>query len=183
MDYVCILGLEVHKDIVVATISAGVPSLVAWCISKKWREQKQTEILSVKAEQIYFEVDKILSALVILEKQIDSNPGTTTTNSPAYIEFKSVCKEANAKISLFKDLINDVKPSYLGDFNHFFGELGSFEEQLKWVNLWRIGSGDRNPLVATFEHSKEMREKLKIQNMHDEIKNIKSKLAKVILHK
>lgn len=181
-EKMCMVGTNKINDILVVTATV-MPSLLVIYGYKIWRGQKAKELLAVEAKDIYFELDKIIAALDVLDDQIKSNPRTTTTNSKQYIEFKRVSKEVLKELTLFKELLSEENSPYSEDFNNFYNELSSFDDGLEWINMWRIASGDRNPLVAAFEHYEEIKEKLKIQNMHDEIKNIKLKLAKIILHK
>lgn len=181
-EKMCMTGSGKVNDVL--SISAALmPSLLIVYGYKIWRSQKAKELLAVEAKDIYFELDKIIAALDALDDQIKSNPGTTTTNSKQYIEFKKVSKEVLKELTLFKGLLSEENSPYSEDFNNFYNELSSFDSGLEWINMWRIASGDRNPLVAAFEHYEEIKEKLEIQNMHDEIKNIKLKLAQIILHK
>lgn len=67
MDYVYILGLEVHKDIVVAIISAGIPSGIAWLIFKKWGNQKGTEVVANESKQAIKDILEVIKIMNFIE--------------------------------------------------------------------------------------------------------------------
>jgi hypothetical protein len=181
----CVWDWSIIKDILVALISAGIPSLVAWVIFKGWRSQKVKELLAIRAKEVYFELDKLIIALKHMDTQINENPGTTTTNCKSYIELKETYKEILSDLTLFKDLLKEENSSHSKKFDAFYDTLVSFDEDLKWVNLWRIVKPNKkiHPLVVGQEHSKYIKEKLGIQHMRDAVKNIKLELTKIILHK
>lgn len=179
----CVVDCGIIKDILIALIGAGIPSFVAWRIFKNWRGQKAKEVLALKAQEVYFELNKIIVALDNFDKQIEVNPGTTTTQSKAYIELKESNKGVMQELTLLKDLLEEENSPYSKDFKDSYNEFNSFDNRLEWINMWRIRTGDTNPLVARFEHFQKIRDSLKIQDTYTEIKNIKSKLAKIILHK
>lgn len=69
MDYVCSLDWGIIKDILVALISAGIPSLVAWKIFRGWNNQKGTEVLALEAKEVVIN----LSILQDLQCAIDND--------------------------------------------------------------------------------------------------------------
>lgn len=55
----CSLDWGIIKDILVALISAGIPSLVAWLIYRGWNNQKGTEVIALDAKEIIINLSKL----------------------------------------------------------------------------------------------------------------------------
>ncbi len=114
MEFICILGLEVHKDIVVAIISAGIPSGIAWLIFKKWGNQKGTEVVANEIKNI---IKDLLEATNIAY-QMNSYTASSDFNVEKIKQFK-ILDDRILRSSLFIDkcIVVDNLNSLLQDFH------------------------------------------------------------------
>lgn len=119
MGYVCSLDWGIIKDILVALISAGIPSLVAWKIFRGWNNQKGSEVIANEAKNVLVVIEKI----EILQSDIVFWMGLTSEiNENKLQEFSRLKDSLENSILLLNHAIDDH------DFNIYLNEI---LEQLK----------------------------------------------------
>jgi len=102
---ICIpINLAYVKDFIVAFISAGIPSIIAWKIFKKWTHQKSSEVIANEAKEIIYKLNESLDLSDKLFKKYEGN----THKYLDKIEelYYSSIRETDFKLDTICNLIN-----------------------------------------------------------------------------
>ncbi|MBH8359955.1 hypothetical protein [Acinetobacter baumannii] len=92
----CSLDWGIIKDILVALISAGIPSGVAWQIFKGWNNQKGTEVIANEAKAVLVGI----AELQRLQGEIYKSVINGTFNGESLFEYKKTFDQVS-KSSVF----------------------------------------------------------------------------------
>ncbi|RZG63569.1 hypothetical protein EXE25_19145 [Acinetobacter bouvetii] len=166
---------------VLSVSAALIPSLLVVYGYKIWRSQKAKEILATKAQDIYFELDKLDVVLSNHKELIETTPELITRESVVYAEVKAECNDLVKKLKLFKDLLEYEKSPHYLDFKCFYNKLNMFDRNLKVSD--NIKPFVNNSLIKAINYNNEVREALNISSLPQLIEDIKLDLVEVILHK
>jgi hypothetical protein len=104
MDF-CAVNWGYIKDIIVALISAGIPSFVACKIYKKWKVQKSSEVIACEAKNIFYDVCEH-------RKHLDYLLNYEISNKQAMISFNhldDLIIKINDQISFLCENITNIK--------------------------------------------------------------------------
>ena len=119
MDF-CVVDWGIVKDILVAFISAGVPSVVAWLIFQNWRNQKGSEVIASEAKQ---SVKDLLEARRILEFIFEDLPDTGTIDGDLK-NLKVLFLNTMRSISYIEEgVFVDNLRRHFGELSHKTGQL------------------------------------------------------------
>ena len=89
----CSLDWGIIKDILVALISAGIPSLVAWKIYSGWNNQKGTEVLALEAKGVIINLSKLQSLQCEIHDEVFNNLPAKTTSITKRRDFVDIHRE------------------------------------------------------------------------------------------
>lgn len=166
---------------VLAITAALIPSLLVVYGYKIWRSQKAKELLATKAQDIYFELDKLDVVLSNHKELIETTPEQITRESVVYAEVKAECNDLVKKMKLFKDLLEDENSLHYLNFEGFYNRLNMFDRNLKASN--DIKPFVNSSLIKAIDYHNGVVEAVNISSLPKLMKDIKSHLVKVILHK
>lgn len=108
---ICDLNWAYLKDIFVAVIGAGVPSLVAWLIFTKWRKQKASEVIANEARQFIVKLAKLQSLQSEIHKIIYDSEGYDSAKVE-FIDFKETRSLLNDSANLLGESLKDKSISH-----------------------------------------------------------------------
>ncbi|MGA6135919.1 hypothetical protein ACPER7_06390 [Acinetobacter dispersus] len=108
---ICEINWGYWKDVVVALISAGVPSYVAWKIYRGWNNQKASEVIANEAKQFISKLATLQSLQGEIYKTIYESGGHNIETSKI-IEFKETKKTFNDSAILLGEAIQDKNISH-----------------------------------------------------------------------
>lgn len=108
---ICEINWGYWKDVVVALISAGIPSIVAWKIYRGWNNQKASEVIANEAKQFISKLATLQSLQGQIYKTIYES-GEYNTATSKIIEFKETKKIFNDSAILLGEAIQDKKISH-----------------------------------------------------------------------
>lgn len=116
----CVVDWAIIKDILVALIGAGIPSLVAFYIFYKWKYQKGSEVVADEAKQTI----KDLLEIINISYQMNSYSASSESNAKKFKDFE-ILSEKILRSSLFIDeciMIDNLKLE-LDKFNKLCWEV------------------------------------------------------------
>jgi predicted nuclease with TOPRIM domain len=102
MEYCITINLEYVKDFIVAFISAGIPSIVAWKVYKGWRIQKKFEKLSSFSEELYKKLSELNDEIYKLYKTFNKLPVTDINKNIEDLVFINTFNNIRDKFNDFK---------------------------------------------------------------------------------
>ncbi|MCH7357546.1 hypothetical protein MMP61_18585 [Acinetobacter sp. NIPH 1958] len=108
---ICEINWGYWKDVVVALISAGIPSFVAWKIYRGWNNQKASEVIANEAKQFISKLATLQSLQGEIYKTLYESGGYNIEPSKI-IEFKETRKIFNDSAILLGEAIQDKKISH-----------------------------------------------------------------------
>lgn len=124
----CSIDWVIVKDILVALIGAGIPSIVAWQIFKSWREQKGSEVVANEAKRLLVD----LAELISLSKKMNSN---TLLDDQIQKALKSFNFQTDIIINQLDFLIEEVSSEQQEILKNLKNDLYSTNESLsKFIN-------------------------------------------------
>ncbi|MGP4772537.1 hypothetical protein ACS125_18615 [Acinetobacter sp. PFS20] len=103
----CSLDWGIIKDILVALISAGIPSLVAWKIYNGWNNQKGTEVLAIEAKEVIINLSKLQSLQCEMHEDIFYNNFLHQTDNTMKIEYESIYKKLSNSLNFLGFAVKD----------------------------------------------------------------------------
>lgn len=126
----CSVDWGIVKDILVALIGAGIPSVVAWCVFIGWSKQKEKEVIALEAKNTLINLEKL--AIIQNDILFWSRLNSGNVDEKAFQEFKQVKDSLDNSILLLNHAIKDQ------EFNTYLKEIlqlvNNFEKTLKGYN-------------------------------------------------
>ena len=103
----CSLDWGIIKDILVALISAGFPSFVAWKIYNGWNNQKGTEVLAIEAKEVIISLSKLQALQCEMQEDIFNNILLNQADNTKKIEFESIHRKLSNSLDFLCIAVKD----------------------------------------------------------------------------
>lgn len=178
-DKMCMIGTDKFYEVLVI-LATLMPSLLVAYGYKIWRGQKAKELLATKAQEIYFELDRVVMVLDEHKELMKSSPETITRNSSAYIDVKKACDDISKSLLLFKELLTEEKSPHSINVKRFYTRITHFEDIARELQKLSSYGGKLDTAIDEFAM---MQEIILLTNLNQDIDILKDNLIKIILHK